>query len=396
MKVILCAIHILIKNIIFQEAIVVLLAMPYLQSVFQVLYALIDSLNVSKIRNTQGKFLKEPITTKSEHEIFWKKSIKIFENMYFYDEKKQKNVVVPTIKNFIWTLKAFVYLKRRLLTEKNFKYILTGAFNQDCLENFFSYIRGHGVRNTNPNIGQFMSSFKCLTLNNFMSSHSVGSNCEEDLTSHCLDNLKSFVLSKFPLPQNVVLEDLNIVIPKLIVLEQKSKFSRCTLVYMCGFICKILFKDKLIKQCDKCKKNLTFNSEELGDMDFIQVRQYKHGKLTKPGQCVSFLFRHSLNYLFYIIPRICEKKNISLYLKSFLMKYLDFKILNCNEHMLGEKVCETIIRCSLHWWCKQVNEIMSGTDTKFSKFLLTSPSEEFIDPIKIGAKRIFDTKRKKK
>ncbi|XP_045463307.1 uncharacterized protein LOC123672980 [Harmonia axyridis] len=230
---------------------------------------LFDSLNVSKIRNTQGKFLKEPITTKSEHEIFWKKSIKIFENMYFYDEKKQKNVVVPTIKNFIWTLKAFVYLKRRLLTEKNFKYILTGAFNQDCLENFFSYIRGHGVRNTNPNIGQFMSSFKCLTLNNSMSSHSVGSNCEEDLTSHCLDNLKSFVLSKFPLPQNVVL-DLNIVIPKLIVLEQKSKFSRCTLVYMCGFICKILFKDKLIKQCDKCKKNLTFNSEELGDMDFIQ------------------------------------------------------------------------------------------------------------------------------
>ncbi|XP_045473667.1 uncharacterized protein LOC123680055 [Harmonia axyridis] len=357
---------------------------------------LFDSLNVSKIRNTQGKFLKEPVTRNSEHENFWQNAIKIFNSMTFYDDLKKKNVAVPSIKNFIFSLKGFTYLKRRLLTEKKFKYILTGAFNQDCLENFFSYIRGHGVRNTNPNIAQFMSSFKSLTLNNFMTSHSVVSNCEEDLTSHCLDNLKPFVFSKSSPSKSVVLEELNIVIPKLIVLQEKSKFSNCTLIYMSGFISKILLKDKLFKQCDKCKKKITFNSQELGDIDFIQVRQYKYGKLTKPGQCVSFLFRHSLNYLFYIIPRICEKKNISLYLKSFLMKNLDFQILNCNEHSLGEKVCETIIRCSLHWWCKQVNEIMNGTDTKFCKFLRTSPCEELVDPIKLMAKRIFDTKRKKK
>nr|CAI5859259.1 unnamed protein product [Callosobruchus analis] len=88
-----------------------------------------------------------------------------------------------------------IYYKRKLLQEKNFKFILTCAFNQDPLENFFSYIRSHGVRNTNPDISHFVSSFKSFVLNllSCMSTHSPGSNCQKDTTVKNVDTLHNFL-----------------------------------------------------------------------------------------------------------------------------------------------------------------------------------------------------------
>lgn len=72
------------------------------------------------------------------------------------------------------------------------KYVLTRSFNQDPLENFFSYIRSHGVRNVSPGAKQFSSSFKTLIVNNFMAYHSPFSNCEKDECDFLLQNMKTF------------------------------------------------------------------------------------------------------------------------------------------------------------------------------------------------------------
>ncbi|ENN74456.1 hypothetical protein YQE_08948, partial [Dendroctonus ponderosae] len=146
---------------------------------------LFDSLNVLKSNKSQAKPLKHRVTIHSEHEVFWHNSLTIL--------KKEGNG-----SNFE---KLKVYTKRRftskllvkLLVEENFRFILTGAFNQDPLENFFSYVRSHGLRNTNPDASHFISPFKTLVVNNYISSHSPNSNCEMDIKTECLDNLRTFL-----------------------------------------------------------------------------------------------------------------------------------------------------------------------------------------------------------
>jgi len=58
--------------------------------------------------------------------------------------------------------------------------LLLKNFNQDPLENMFGALRALGYRNNNPNCQMFASSYRTLVLNNFLSSHSPGSNCEDD------------------------------------------------------------------------------------------------------------------------------------------------------------------------------------------------------------------------
>jgi hypothetical protein len=48
--------------------------------------------------------------------------------------------------NLVKTIKGFINLKRKLL--QKVKYILPRAINQDCPENIFSIVRGHGRHNT--------------------------------------------------------------------------------------------------------------------------------------------------------------------------------------------------------------------------------------------------------
>ncbi|KAJ8910063.1 hypothetical protein NQ315_013318 [Exocentrus adspersus] len=347
---------------------------------------LFDSLNLSRKSKPQAKPLKWAVTRQSDHKKFWQYSLKMLDTMKFFSLEKQKLVKVPTIKNLIFTVRGFLYLRSQLLTKKNFKYVLTGTFNQDALENFFSYIRSHGVRYTNPNISHFTSSFKSLIVCNFMASHSPRSNCQQDTATECLNNLRSFLTDTVV---NDVAPDGNcnipIDIPREISIPKRVKIARSTIVYMSGAIYRILLKSKILKNCEICKSNLSIRHGAVMDDDFIEARQYERGHLLKPGHYLNFLMNHSLSYLFYLIPRICTYKNISKILQNILQHNLNFKVVNCPQHTLGEKLCEVITRCALYWWTKQINRIANGTDSKFARFLATNPNKEYLDPLKLQA-----------
>jgi hypothetical protein len=97
--------------------------------------------------------------------------------------------MIPSITNLIHTLKGMHYLMG-ILFKNNFEYVIPRNINQDALEIFFGCIRSHGVRNNSPDVSHFISSFKSLVINNYMSRHSVGRNCERDYTEGALDNLR--------------------------------------------------------------------------------------------------------------------------------------------------------------------------------------------------------------
>lgn len=127
---------------------------------------LFDSLNGNVKTAPCSKPLKGGITSKSKHKEFWQNSIKILKTMKFWNASEKKFVTVPSLKNLIKSLQAFIDLKKVML--KKMTYILPRAFNQDCLENFFGNIRAHGVRNISPDVSHFITSFKSLLLNNFI------------------------------------------------------------------------------------------------------------------------------------------------------------------------------------------------------------------------------------
>lgn len=210
---------------------------------------LFDSLNGQSKTAPPTKPLKASVTKNSNHQQFWNNSLEIINSMRFYCNKKKAYVRNPSLKNMQFTLRGFLYLKNVLLHEKQFSYILTRPFNQDPLENFFSYIRSYGSRNTNPDASHFLTSFKALIVNNFMSAHSPHSNCEEDTNTYALDNLRSFLTGQYIEGiQPIETPSENVCLPLDIPFYQKTKVARCTITYMSGYIARVL-----LKYCKNCE-----------------------------------------------------------------------------------------------------------------------------------------------
>ncbi|RZC40252.1 uncharacterized protein BDFB_011654, partial [Asbolus verrucosus] len=117
---------------------------------------LFDSLNCNTKTAPDGKPLRGGVSLTSGHEEFWLKALEILKSM-------------------------------------KLQYILPRAINQDCLENFFASLRGHGRFDSMPDASQFIVSFKALLVNKFLSTHSPGANCENDFTVGASDNLRCFL-----------------------------------------------------------------------------------------------------------------------------------------------------------------------------------------------------------
>lgn len=83
--------------------------------------------------------------------------------MYFRKEGTQERIVPPSLKNLIFTLQGFIDVAEVLLGNHT-SYFFPRSFNQDPLENYFSQIRLHRGRNSNPTCAQFETSYKSLLI----------------------------------------------------------------------------------------------------------------------------------------------------------------------------------------------------------------------------------------
>lgn len=355
-----------------------------------------DSLNANSKVAPSTKPLKGGVREDLQHELFWRNAIKVLQSMRFFNSKKQSFVVVPSIKNLIHTIQGFLNLKRSLITDFKFKFILTRFFNQDPLENFFSYIRSHGARNISPGVTHFTSSFKTLIVNNFLSRHSPYSNCEEDVSNKLLSNLKSFILQDTSVevtPLEVDSQsDMLSQIPDSVPLYKKSKVDRCTITYYAGYVAKKVTALMKKHQCKTCEKNLLLHAAN--DTEFIQAREYKPQLLLRPGGFLTFLVSQAVPHLYFLIPRLAHKKKIAQMLKQILYDKINFDPINCPQHNLKDTLCNFIIRCALYFWCRKINKIARGQDTKFIRFFKNRPDKILMDPMKIRAYKKWENKRK--
>jgi len=161
---------------------------------------LFDSANGNSIKPEPGKNLRSVVTRNSSYWDFWQNSLITLNSMKYINTNK---AIVPSITNWIKTIKGIMHICKRLL-DCGFEFVLLQNFNQDPIENFFGSIRSHGVRNIKPTPAMFISSFKELLINNFTSNHSIESNCENYDCDGALDNLKNFLFDEVPLEETII------------------------------------------------------------------------------------------------------------------------------------------------------------------------------------------------
>lgn len=172
----------------------------------------------------------------------------------------------------------------------------TYRLNQDCLENFFSVIRGRGGHRDNPDTLQFISAYRNVSVDLlFHKSHQ--SNCSEDMDQFALKLEHLTVQSKEKLVKSTTLSEPNLVDkdpdrddlfnvslqpPSLSLVENNI------IMYLSGYV----VKKALHKYpCNDCAVVMKSSPETIPSSVFIQKKLYDDDcNLTYPTQpVVSFI-----------------------------------------------------------------------------------------------------------
>lgn len=274
------------------------------------------------------------------------------------------------IKNYIKTLEYFKYLWLKLKSV-GFKFLLLRNINQDSLECFFGFIRSHGSRNNMPNCYHFSTSFKTLLLNNFSSLKSLG-NCELDDSIGALDILKQFLsgpneVHSIDVSLNFSLNSFNVELAK----SNKSAIGEMTIGYVAGYIVRTLIKS--INNCNICKNDCIdiHNFNEL-----INVRNYSDNRLKTPSQNFNNIIEHILNIFTQVINSICYKPHIFKSLHLLIEVNVDFNFL-CKIHNLKQMLIKKLISFLLFTWCKNINRVLSGADSKMDNNTIKIMAKEY-------------------
>lgn len=351
---------------------------------------LFDSVNGSSKFNRSGKILRTSVDVKEEenvHTQFWKEAIKILDSTYCVNSTKR--VVPPTIKNWKITLKNLLLL-RTSLKSHGFNSFKPRLLNQDPLENFFGKIRQRGQRFINPTCSAFGQFYKSLLVNNLVSKHSVGSNCEDD-NSNILLPLQKFIeqvliqtfcrqciliflfftnkfhylqgLSKSKIMEQT--ETLELTIPE--DFNQLKPLEEAAVAYVGGYIVKTKFT---LKQCHTCCYNvLRRDNEDIGYLEDITKSKDLGGvqrkRLTYCNKPFIINLLKVYNIVRYILNIAPSAKGLLICITNVLYKHIDFNFKECSHtDNLFKSILHDFTKVLIYNYFNGVNNILNGKDNR--------------------------------
>lgn len=244
---------------------------------------------------------------------------------------------------------------------EGFKYLLPRNINQDALENFFSCIRSHGVRNVNPTCTGFRASFKSLIINNFVSPHSPGANCEEDDTDGPLDSLRFFIMGDQGSEEAGITNiDANVEVSDQLKLKTVTDMRIIqNETYLTGYLSKQILKN--IGICKVCRSALVAPSDSSSDEDLIYYRSYGPRALMRPRTKFVTLFNLCYQVCHFYIVKLITCSNIKAHILNLLYKHIN--VINfpaCNQHDLMGFFFKHFVNFYIYAYIKSVNNILSG------------------------------------
>ncbi|KAF0722183.1 Uncharacterized protein FWK35_00020495, partial [Aphis craccivora] len=284
-------------------------------------------------------------------------SLKILSTMKFIG-KNGKAVKVPTLKNWSITIRGFQILSK-ILWNKGIKSLLPRHLNQDSLECFFGSVKSVGC--SKPTCSLFISAYKTLLLNNLVSSHSPGANCEEFNEDSLMSykNLFSFE-QEHPKP----------IFTSLIFLEKQVVESTSTTkdlrdlthTYIAGYIIRKLNKC-VFKNCKTCLQQLC-SDKALNEHALIEAREYQslRPSLKYPAATFKYLVQDIISYTSKILPSICHHSQLRQTLVADILTKFNVDILHCSEREtdFNKKIVKCIVELIINHWCTEVNRILTG------------------------------------
>lgn len=328
-----------------------------------------DSVNAHTMRPETP--LRVAVTKNSKHHDFWPNAIKLLSDMRYVDLKtKQPVKCIPSLKNWIFTLRGFQNIWKKV-NNAGIQFLRTRHINQDSLENFFGMICSHGRRNINPSCSQFSGSYKTLLINNLTSKGSMGSNCENKNDGDLLFTFKEFLKNVSQTTEQIIEED-SVESNQITCNKIMHNISSCrnSQVYVAGWIAKKTLSLKQFKNCSACKRSLLTTDTTCEVYRQLVHREYVQEKpsLTYPN--MSFLqeaFIKADSILNENISAICFRRNVSALLRARLNETLNLDFIKCNEHNkeLKRSVIQKIVKLFLYTFCKTINKILSGRDTRY-------------------------------
>lgn len=314
---------------------------------------LFDSVNNSFTVIQPGKELRSAVTSTSIHWQFWKDALLILESMNFGTSN------VPTIKNWISTIKGFQYLCKKLLNS-GFKFVSLRLFNQDPVENFFCQVRSHGLRNTNPTCFHFQNSFKSLLINNLISPQSVGANCQKDNCENLTTLKQLLTLNKSSSNIIQINPQINLSsITQNVVIPQKSKLALSCQTYVAGAIVNKL--KKLTSNCKFCLE--TLKSTNVKNDQILKATQYNNCSLQTPSIISTNIYAHILSEFNSTINLIFKEPNIKLYFLNNINPKL--KMTNiCIHHDTKHLFISAAFNLLMFAFTANVNRVLKGEKLK--------------------------------
>jgi hypothetical protein len=190
---------------------------------------------------------------------------------------------------FISSITSIVELSRDLFAE-GFAYICTARFNQDCIENFFSIIRGKNGWTDNPTPVQFCSAFKnSVVLGALEPANTKSTNCENDTDLTLLSAAESCNDVKTILPQQppvyvdcpaelqaAIQEE--VIIIETVTADTFTHTEETAIPYLAGWVA------RKVSLCDTCRETLTTKSNVTEyERAFLNHKEYAEGGLYKPS-----------------------------------------------------------------------------------------------------------------
>ena len=286
-------------------------------------------------------------------------AIKLLETLKFV-KPNNAEFTPPTVKHLIFTIKAIKRLWENV-SEIGFTYLCPRNLNQDPLENFFGCIRLQRGRNVNPNCFSFISSFKTLVINNFMSPHSPGANCEPDEHDGTISTLRQFleVEDEDHHSMDTSEEDENEQPPQLPA--ECSYLGHQSQVYVAGYLAKKILKST---NCEHCRVQL-ITTNILPDHTLINYKTYPSSTLLNPDTVFIILYKKFAAIAHFYVATICtdQTSKISMKLSSKIDKWINNPFV-CVEHNLFVIFKENFFPFYLNTWVKNVNKILKGIDSR--------------------------------
>jgi len=242
--------------------------------------------------------------------------------------------------------------------------LLPRHLNQDPLECFFGAIRSIGSKN--PKCHAFASAYKTLVLNNLVSSHSPGYNCEEDFTEGSLSSFTNFFESA--IAPTSELENQIVIgadLPQTLHhLSKTTSFVRGQAQnYIAGFIVKKLNKT-FFKNCQPCLAQLS--SQKVSEHhSLITAREYQsnHPNLKYPSSTLCSIVQQIISFVGEKMSNVCLHPNIHSTLTNALNQQLFFPFeLNCSKHKDNFRlnIIKLTLKMMIQHYCTEVNIILVG------------------------------------